>query len=113
LEWLFNNHSEQGKIGRELFVRIGVNGVNDSKLGRQHYFEVQYNLEAIGRTDDPARFGSTSSPLVMHRFKLSQIEKAYGLSGHQRDGVGCYHCVKAGSDRRRPATNDLDGSFQS
>jgi len=26
-------------------------------------------------------------PLVTHRFKLDQIEKAYELFGHQRDGV--------------------------
>jgi alcohol dehydrogenase len=26
-------------------------------------------------------------PLVMHRHKLDQIEKAYDLFGHQRDGV--------------------------
>jgi threonine dehydrogenase-like Zn-dependent dehydrogenase len=26
-------------------------------------------------------------PLVTHRFKLDQIEQAYELFGHQRDGV--------------------------
>jgi alcohol dehydrogenase len=26
-------------------------------------------------------------PLVTHRFKLDQIEQAYDLSAHQRDGV--------------------------
>jgi threonine dehydrogenase-like Zn-dependent dehydrogenase len=26
-------------------------------------------------------------PLVTHRFKLDQIETAYDLFGHQRDGV--------------------------
>jgi alcohol dehydrogenase len=26
-------------------------------------------------------------PLVTHRFKLDEIEAAYDLSGHQRDGV--------------------------
>jgi threonine dehydrogenase-like Zn-dependent dehydrogenase len=26
-------------------------------------------------------------PLVTHRFKLDQIEEAYDLFGHQRDGV--------------------------
>ena len=27
------------------------------------------------------------NPMVTHRFKLDDIEKAYGLFGHQRDGV--------------------------
>jgi threonine dehydrogenase-like Zn-dependent dehydrogenase len=27
------------------------------------------------------------TPLVAHRFKLDDIEKAYDLSSHQRDGV--------------------------
>ena len=26
-------------------------------------------------------------PLITHRFKLDQIEQAYELFGHQRDGV--------------------------
>jgi threonine dehydrogenase-like Zn-dependent dehydrogenase len=32
--------------------------------------------------------GSTDlRPLVTHRFRLEQIEEAYELFGHQRDGV--------------------------
>ena len=27
------------------------------------------------------------APMVTHRFKLDDIEKAYDLFGHQRDGV--------------------------
>ena len=34
---------------------------------------------AFGRAD--------LKPLVTHRFKLDQIEAAYDLFGHQRDGV--------------------------
>jgi threonine dehydrogenase-like Zn-dependent dehydrogenase len=37
------------------------------------------NVISSGRVD--------LNPLVTHRFKLDQIEAAYELFGHQRDGV--------------------------
>lgn len=37
------------------------------------------NIVASGRFD--------LKPLVTHRFKLDQIEEAYDLFAHQRDGV--------------------------
>ena len=37
------------------------------------------NVVASGKVD--------TRPLVTHRFKLDQIEEAYDLFAHQRDGV--------------------------
>jgi threonine dehydrogenase-like Zn-dependent dehydrogenase len=42
------------------------------------------------RGEPRSRFGSGAidlRPLVTHRFKLDQIEEAYDLFSHQRDGV--------------------------
>ena len=41
-----------------------------------------------GRIVCSVEFGRVDlSPMVTHRFKLDDIEKAYELFGHQRDGV--------------------------
>ena len=52
------------------------------------------------------------SPLITHRFALDQIEDAYDLFGHQRDGVvkvGLTPWVDRSSVLRRKQTNRFRG----
>lgn len=45
--------------------------------------------DTLRSRSDPASAGNATSarPLVTHRYKLDQIEEAYDLFAHQRDGV--------------------------
>jgi alcohol dehydrogenase len=60
-------------------------GLGDNKIvtslcpGGKERMRRLLNVVASGRVD--------LTPLVTHRFKLDDIEKAYDLFGHQRDGV--------------------------
>jgi alcohol dehydrogenase len=60
-------------------------GLGDNKIvtslcpGGKERMRRLMNVVASGRVD--------LTPLVTHRFKLDDIEKAYDLFGHQRDGV--------------------------
>jgi threonine dehydrogenase-like Zn-dependent dehydrogenase len=79
--------SSLGVYSRDLTIPLGAfaAGLGDHKIitslcpGGKERMRRLMNVIAAGRAD--------LKPLVTHRFRLDQIEEAYDLFAHQRDGV--------------------------
>lgn len=79
--------SSLGVYSRDLTIPLGAfsAGLGDNKIitslcpGGKERMRRLMSVIASGRID--------LQPMVTHRFKLDQIEQAYDLFGHQRDGV--------------------------
>jgi threonine dehydrogenase-like Zn-dependent dehydrogenase len=96
--WVFlfdalnQNISSQKKLYKPPYSSIRIKSMRKMKAAvfvKPGKIEIrQKPIPEVGPTDALVRITTTNmKPLVTHRFKLEDIEKAYDLFANQRDGV--------------------------